>query len=1661
MDKQKQIEQFFAKQKELYAKLEAPSGFEDIVYKAAQKAQLSPRGGKSLLGRFFRQKRNRFLTGFAAIAVIACFALLSFLPGESNLPRAIRGLVEIKAAAAYSCGIDPAKGFIITSEEPLSTDLIKENLILSPTFDYTLKEAKGGTEYYLLPAEPLNENTVYKLSFGGENHLSNLPELSWAFQTVPSFVLEEAIPRDTSSGVPVEAGIELVFSQPPGDDALKAITIEPRLEGEWQQNKNTLVFVPKNPLAYATLYTLVIPAGIQNKDANASLEQESIIRFETQSADRGNSPIYFWGENNSFSPEEIPFFSYYGGRDNRGLIMVSVYQYPNSQGYLEDLQNRMGEYFWCEASGMRGIETNKLTQIMDFEIKREELSEYDSYLYLPEPLPAGYYAAAFKNEEDIQYLLFQVTEISAYLGYGADQSILWLNNLATGLPVAGAEIEIISGGSFISDADGIALMNTDPKRESHDIYFITKDDESLILAANYYFGYNYEANKFRQAYWNYLYVDRELYRPGDTLNYFGILSSREDEYKELKEAELVLEGYNIFGGPGLKKALKIEGGVFEGNLELPWLTPGYYSLALYAGGNYINSAYFEVAAYTKPAYKLTMESKEKVIMAWDSLNIEIQSSFFEGTPLPNTEFTLYGRGIEGNKKLKTDSKGKGDFKTNIPQGTSYALLDSAYFSAEAILPEAGRIEASFSILVFNSDIQLRAKVKRQQNTALIDAEAFAVDINKIQDYTGNLEEEARINLKGALNIEAVLRRHEWDKKESGSYYNPYTKQVEPRYYYDLRYEEEASFPLVIGSGGELSTSLPLGDENAYSLTLKAKDTKGREMVREYYIPALKSVGDFNSYRYLSIQTPDYRNAFAPGETVNTTLKWGEENLNAEKGNVLIFRSRKEILDYHVQKSGNYSYDFLEEYIPNINLAAVYFDGRTYYAAQTTHIIDKENKKPQVLIEADKESYGPGQNVKLKVDLKDKDGNPLEGYINLNLVDEALLALRDQYVNIADRLFGNLYSNYFYTLISHISQDNMDGAEQGGEGDGAREDFRDTALFTTVKTDKNGKGEIEFTLPDNITSWRLIWQAYAPGIWADSGSQSIDATLPFFADCRREESYLAGDAPVLALRSAGLALSENAQIEYTLKIPQLNYEESNSGPSYAWTDFPLPELTAGEYEVFINAKWGEYEDNIKTSFKVINSHISHTRQIQELLRPGLIPQGAKEAGNSLINLFFSDEKQNLALQGLYNLAAQDDIRLEQRLAAHLAKKLLAENFEIGDIPGPEEERAWKEQLFKYQADNGLAILPYSGANLEASVLAASFAGESLAKEGLILYFQNTLKQARAGDTPDYTQASFSLWGLAALSQPVLNQIQQLLALPEIGAENRLNLIIALYFAGDGANAGALAAPFTEQWAEPVNNLFRAKIDGDRQEVLKATARLALLANIFNLPQGDGLYEYILENTSEEDYFLLEKLGILQARLARPIEDTSFEYILNGEKNQVDLSENGYYALTLLAEDLPKIEFKNIKGAITLTTIFKEEGLPEANPASSALNIERQYPSDEELNQNLAQRGRVGINLSFSISEDAPDGYYKIVEYLPAGLSYVALNFTSDNVWLIQAGDKELHFAVYKEKNAALGKIKYFARASAEGSFKAEPPSLTHGKHFNTYAQGEEDRVFIKY
>ena len=300
----------------------------------------------------------------------------------------------------------------------------------------------------------------------------------------------------------------------------------------------------------------------------------------------------------------------------------------------------------------------------------------------------------------------------------------------------------------------------------------------------------------------------------------------------------------------------------------------------------------------------------------------------------------------------------------------------------------------------------------------------------------------------------------------------------------------------------------------YRLVIYAADSQGRPIETTEWIYNWETYYPYNTDKYTLSRSESYK-VYKAGETARAEVRYNDsEPFAGENRRYLFVRLRSGIVDHTISENAVYEFPFERRFIPNISVKALCFDGTGIYnAGMITYGYDSSEKKLDISITPDRQSYKPGDEVKLTVDVKDRIGNPTAAEVNISIVDEAYFALYGQSANILAELYGRYVSSGFiseYLSYKPLQEDNPAGAEMGGEGGdtSVRKDFKDTALFTAVKTNSNGRAEITFRMPDNLTPGSPARPSQATQAGTKNDKRVFK--LPFFVDTIFNKVFLTGE-----------------------------------------------------------------------------------------------------------------------------------------------------------------------------------------------------------------------------------------------------------------------------------------------------------------------------------------------------------------------------------------------------------------------------------------------------------------------------------------------------------------------------------------------------------------------
>jgi alpha-2-macroglobulin len=201
-------------------------------------------------------------------------------------------------------------------------------------------------------------------------------------------------------------------------------------------------------------------------------------------------------------------------------------------------------------------------------------------------------------------------------------------------------------------------------------------------------------------------------------------------------------------------------------------------------------------------------------------------------------------------------------------------------------------------------------------------------------------------------------------------------------------------------------------------------------------------------------------------------------------------------------------------------------------------VNQEAHRLNVNITGSKPEYQPGATVEADVEVKDREGKPVETALTFYAVDEGVLALtsyvtpdplpafvrrrkmsvftfdnREGLAHILPMKAGEKLSplGYEYALARNPG-DSYDKGDDGGDGGLKRADFRTTAFFEAGrKTDKTGKAHFSFKLPDNLTTYRIMAVASAADDRFGSGESRITTNRHLMARPALPRLLRVGDA----------------------------------------------------------------------------------------------------------------------------------------------------------------------------------------------------------------------------------------------------------------------------------------------------------------------------------------------------------------------------------------------------------------------------------------------------------------------------------------------------------------------------------------------------------------------
>ncbi|MBE9015587.1 Ig-like domain-containing protein [Chroococcidiopsidales cyanobacterium LEGE 13417] len=250
-------------------------------------------------------------------------------------------------------------------------------------------------------------------------------------------------------------------------------------------------------------------------------------------------------------------------------------------------------------------------------------------------------------------------------------------------------------------------------------------------------------------------------------------------------------------------------------------------------------------------------------------------------------------------------------------------------------------------------------------------------------------------------------------------------------------------------------------------------------------------------------------------------------------------------------------------------------------------INLADKYLKVQVNPEKRSLAPGEAQTVELQLQDGVGNPLQGQFAVMVVNEAVLQLSGyrppdlvQIVYAEQPISTRFADNRPNVVLSPLSSPLDKGWGYGGGNSAGlastrvRTNFQPLAYYNgAVQTDASGKVRVTFTLPDDLTTWRVMAVATDGDLRFGNGEETFIATKPLLSSPILPQFARIGDR-----FDAGLSVTNTTGQSGTLAIQgtvdgSIQFADNNSGdlstPTKSGTSayrFPFVATRAGKSTV---------------------------------------------------------------------------------------------------------------------------------------------------------------------------------------------------------------------------------------------------------------------------------------------------------------------------------------------------------------------------------------------------------------------------------------------------------------------------------------------------------------
>jgi uncharacterized protein YfaS (alpha-2-macroglobulin family) len=659
-------------------------------------------------------------------------------------------------------------------------------------------------------------------------------------------------------------------------------------------------------------------------------------------------------------------------------------------------------------------------------------------------------------------------------------------------------------GQQITGNDGLAQINVNEPRADNVLVMAKSSDDFAVSAPWAYWMGNDPARSLL----TYVYTDRPVYRPGDTMHFKAILRTRSGANYQLPPGQdynvkiADMEGKDVFTTTLKASAM----GSVNGEYTIP-VTAGLgdYNINIRTGENYTQGGSFAVEEYKKPEYEVRVIPEAKRVLQGQTIKATIEAKYYFGEPVAGAKVTWVvhqNRTYNGlwsydNEEYSADEYG------GEGEGEGGGNDAEQYYSGEqtdektGVLDENGRMQITLPTQFDEkqrSDVTYRieARVTDEGNREISGRSYVLATYGSFQ--IGASPSSYVYEVGNTAKLKVIARDYDGNPVQT-----PFHVEVQT---WDYRTSRGAPFFATDGQtdangNGEVQFQIMSGGSLRAIVTVQTPEKRELRETAYFWVP------DRNWYwggTRQQVQIIPDQKSYKPGDTAKVLIMAGPDPVS-----ILVTSEGNGLMSRQVVTSKGGPVDIQVpiklENSPNFYVSAAFLKGNELHQGSKSINVPPDAFKLNVQLQPSKAQFQPGEAASYTLVAKDAQGKPTVAEFSLGVVDEAIYAIRpDNTTDILKFFYGRVFNHvntdssltyYFHGEAGKKQMKLTDVRRRNWLAQikperlvqpKIRKAFPDTAFWVAdVKTGADGKASVKFSFPDSLTAWR----ATARGITADS------------------------------------------------------------------------------------------------------------------------------------------------------------------------------------------------------------------------------------------------------------------------------------------------------------------------------------------------------------------------------------------------------------------------------------------------------------------------------------------------------------------------------------------------------------------------------------------------